>query len=88
MRIQTKLLKNHVKLLIKPYKTLSVIFGSNGSVEKSRRGKKIWIQWIQMKSEKEKGFVKTARYVQAKECLFQNTSLPDSKYRNQLIKNC
>ena len=63
MRIQTKLLKNYVKLLIKPYKTLSVIFGSNGSVEKSERGKRIWIQWIQMKLEKEKGFVKTVRYV-------------------------
>ena len=67
MRIQTKLLKNHIKLLIKPYKILSVIFGSNGSVEKSGRGKRIQIQWIQMKSEKEKGFAKTARYVQAKD---------------------
>ena len=37
MIIQTKLLKNHVKLLIKPYKTLSEIFGSNGSVEKKRK---------------------------------------------------
>jgi len=40
MRIQTKLLKNYIKLLIKPYKTLSVIFGSNGSVEKSGRRKR------------------------------------------------
>ena len=63
MKIQTKLLKNYVKLLIKPYKTSSLIFGSNGSVEKSGRGKRIWIQQIQMKSEKEKKFAKTARYV-------------------------
>ena len=32
MRIQTKLLKNYVKLLIKPYKTSSVIFGLNDSI--------------------------------------------------------
>jgi len=63
MGIQTKTSENHIKLLIKPYKTLSVIFGSNGSVEKSGRGKKIWIQWIWMKSEKEKEFAKTTRYV-------------------------
>jgi len=37
MGIQTKTSENHIKLLIKPYKTLSVIFGSNGSVEKSGR---------------------------------------------------
>ena len=41
MRIQTKLLKNHVKLLIKLYKISSVIFDSNGSVEKGGRVKRI-----------------------------------------------
>jgi len=41
MRIQIKLLKNHVKLLIKLYKTSSVIFGSSSSIEKSRREKNL-----------------------------------------------